>query len=488
MNQKIGRNDSCFCGSGKKYKKCCLEENTPSVTSSDPVDFSWRQLRQLEGAIVDDHLMPYATQELPEEVIKVALTDFFPEDLPEALDKEALFDHLFLPWFLFNWIPDDTFGQEQFDPEKTLAQNYLDVYPEHLDSQKKRFIETMSHSYYSFYSVLHVEVEKSLLVKDILLGTTHTIKERQGTHQLKRGDIVFSRILTLENQSIFIGMAPFVVPAHYQNDMIDFRNWLLKENNKTALTPKVLRKELDIFILEYFFSIMKILFDKPLPIMTNTDDELIQFSKSYFKLSLSPEEALKFLSPLTLEENVKELLQGATKDKSGTIKRIEFPWLAKGNKKHKSWDNTILGHIILEQDKLTLETNSQERTERGKNLLSKYLGEGIAFQKTLIESSEQKMKSSRSAPKTNENSNKLLELPEVQEHLKAMARTHWEHWFDESIPALKNKTPREAARTREGKERLEALLLEYENRDLKKGEHPFKADIPYLRRELCLDS
>lgn len=21
---KIGRNDSCFCGSGKKYKKCCL--------------------------------------------------------------------------------------------------------------------------------------------------------------------------------------------------------------------------------------------------------------------------------------------------------------------------------------------------------------------------------------------------------------------------------------------------------------------------------
>ncbi|MCC2646713.1 MAG: hypothetical protein K0R02_778 [Rickettsiaceae bacterium] len=22
---KIGRNDPCFCGSGKKYKKCCIE-------------------------------------------------------------------------------------------------------------------------------------------------------------------------------------------------------------------------------------------------------------------------------------------------------------------------------------------------------------------------------------------------------------------------------------------------------------------------------
>ena len=24
---KIGRNDSCPCGSGKKYKKCCLQES-----------------------------------------------------------------------------------------------------------------------------------------------------------------------------------------------------------------------------------------------------------------------------------------------------------------------------------------------------------------------------------------------------------------------------------------------------------------------------
>jgi hypothetical protein len=32
MSQKIGRNDPCPCGSGKKYKKCCLEKNSrPTV-------------------------------------------------------------------------------------------------------------------------------------------------------------------------------------------------------------------------------------------------------------------------------------------------------------------------------------------------------------------------------------------------------------------------------------------------------------------------
>jgi uncharacterized protein len=26
MNQKVGRNDPCTCGSGKKYKNCCLNK------------------------------------------------------------------------------------------------------------------------------------------------------------------------------------------------------------------------------------------------------------------------------------------------------------------------------------------------------------------------------------------------------------------------------------------------------------------------------
>jgi SEC-C motif len=38
MNVKIGRNDSCPCGSGKKYKKCCLSrQSSPSSAPS----YSW---------------------------------------------------------------------------------------------------------------------------------------------------------------------------------------------------------------------------------------------------------------------------------------------------------------------------------------------------------------------------------------------------------------------------------------------------------------
>lgn len=489
MNHKIGRNDACTCGSGRKYKKCCMEIEKSFVTNAAPVDFQWLQLRQLEGTIVDQYLLPYATQELPEDIMHCALANFILEDLPESLDKHVLFQYFFLPWFLFNWIPADKFGLKHFNAQKTVAQNYMSVHKERLNSQEKRFIETMSQSYYSFYSVLDVEIEQSLLVKDILLGTTHTIKERQGTHQLKRGDIVLSRILTFDNTSIFIGMAPFVIPARYNTILIDFRKWLIEENNGEVLSAKVLRDEFDGVVLDYFFDIMKILFDNSLPILSNTDGELIQFTKSYFKLEIAPEEALNQLLPLTLEENVDEFLQEAKKDKSGKIKQIEFPWLKKGNKKIKSWDNTVLGHITLEQGRLILEANSQERTQRGKKLLNKYLGKTVLFQKTLIETPEQKVKASpNSKSKKDKESSILRESPEVQEQLKSMAQAHWENWFDESIPALKNKTPREATKTKNGRERLEALLLEYENYDLKQADNIFKADIPYLRKELGLDA
>jgi tetratricopeptide (TPR) repeat protein len=36
MVQKIGRNDPCPCGSGKKYKKCCLQKDAADNTFKHP--------------------------------------------------------------------------------------------------------------------------------------------------------------------------------------------------------------------------------------------------------------------------------------------------------------------------------------------------------------------------------------------------------------------------------------------------------------------
>jgi hypothetical protein len=47
-----------------------------------------------------------------------ALFEFCPGWLSEAIDKELIFEQLFISWMLFNWVPDKDFEIEQFDPQK----------------------------------------------------------------------------------------------------------------------------------------------------------------------------------------------------------------------------------------------------------------------------------------------------------------------------------------------------------------------------------
>lgn len=482
MAEKIGRNDECSCGSGKKYKKCC------STTSNATVfDLAWQNLRQTEGRVVDQHLMPYVTTTLSPDVLKTAIEDLFPE-LPEEIEEHFLIQFV-IPWVLFNWIPDEDFGLSNFNAEQTIAINYLNSSQNKLNSIEKRFIQAMDNTYYSFYCIMEVEHDKSLTVKDLLLGSTHIIKEKQGTHYLKRGDIVFSRLLSLDEQSIFIGMAPLVIPVKYQTNLIDFREWLIEENDNNPLTPDALRIELNLDLFDYFFETLEYLHSNPRPTLVNTDGDLILFSKSHFKLDISIEETLNCLLPLALLKKSDQIIESAKRDKKGQIKSLEFPWLIKGNKKHKDWENTIMGHVTIQKNKLILGTNSEKRTQKGKKLLTKYLGDNIHFQQTLMETLEQKM---NSLPYNNEEQTKtsqdLLQLPEVQEQIKQMAKKHWENWFDSPIPVLNNQTPREAAKTISGRERLEALLLHYERNDHEKNDtiHHFKADIQYIRATLNL--
>jgi hypothetical protein len=392
MSNTLSRNDLCSCGSGKKYKKCCLLTLSSTCTVSNVLDFEWRKLRQLEGSVFDKHLIPYVMKALPDDVMLFAMNDCLPDALPEEIDQGMLFHQFLMPWIFFNWIPNEDFGLEDFHSETTLAENYLGDHKAKLSSNELRFIKAMLDTFYSFYAILEVEKDQSLLVKDILLGTEHRIKERQGTHSLKRGDIIFSRILTWDNQSIFVGMAPFTMLPHYHTALLDFKKWLIEENDGKPLDGNALRNALDVALYDYFFDAIIEAYNKPFSTLANTDGELFQLTTSYFKLKQSPEDTFNQLLSMTLSHDPDDFLQDAKRTKTGKIIEIQFPWLKKGNKKHPQWDNTVWGDVIIKEDKLILHTNSVQRAEKGKKLLVKLLGNTIEFQKLLIESSQQKIK------------------------------------------------------------------------------------------------
>lgn len=492
MSNKLGRNQLCSCGSGKKYKRCCMANNSSS-DHNEVIDFSWHKLLQIESEVLDQHLLPYIVNSIPIELMSSAIFEFCPGGLPEGIDKKLIFDQLFIPWVLFTWTPNKDFEIRKYDSEKTIAGNYIATHRKNLNSVVLCFIEAMNQTYYSFYSILKVVPEKRLVVKDILLGTTHTIKEKIVTRTVKRGDIVFGRILTLDNQAIFTGTAPYSIPASYQNQLFDYKKSLIEENGNQELNPDILRKYSTNELIYYFFEIIDACNNRLLSNLVNTDGDPIIFSKSYFKLNLTPAEVFLKLLPLTLSQDVDNFLGEAKRNAAGKIVEIEFPWLKKGNKTNQAWDNTVMGFIIIKGDKLILETNSQKRSIQGQKLLKRYLGDDVSFEKTLLEAPEQKFRLPANKSNKNDNDedkeegNELLAQPEVQNQLHQIATQHWQDWFDIRIPALANKTPREAARTKEGRERLEALLLIYEqSADKRSKADIFKPNVNYLKQELGL--
>ena len=134
-----------------------------------------------------------------------------------------------------------------------------------------------------------------------------------------------------------------------------------------------------------------------------------------------PKEVLQKLLPLTLSEDADEFLQDAVRDKkSGKLTEIKIPWLKKGNRENKSWDNTVLGHILIKNDNLILETNSDERFNKGKELLNSLLGKAIKFKQRHIESIEQAINKKSGQNKNKKPKENLMELPEVQKHMALM--------------------------------------------------------------------
>jgi hypothetical protein len=73
--------------------------------------------------------------------------------------------------------------------------------------------------------------------------------------------------------------------------------------------------------------------------------------------------------------------------------------------------------------------------------------------------------------------------PELEAIETQLAERHWLSWIDTKVPALGNRTPRKAAKTPRGRERLDALLTEFAR---SAGRRPASAPNLALRRRLGL--
>ena len=79
-----------------------------------------------------------------------------------------------------------------------------------------------------------------------------------------------------------------------------------------------------------------------------------------------------------------------------------------------------------------------------------------------------------------------MQSPQVREQVTEMLFGHFRDWLDSPLPILGKRTPREAVRDADGRESVEAIIVQME-RDAQTKSPPLDAEITHLlRRELGL--
>jgi hypothetical protein len=457
---KIGRNDPCPCGSGKKYKRCCLSPR--SLPADAPADPTWRRLRGL----LENH---------SNEMLRFIGKAYGPSAGFEAwdafgscedLDPDSPFMQLFLPWFFHRWAPDprDTEVVDKSLHDVSPTRAYLAAKEGRLDPLVRSYLESALIAPFSFFEVLACDPGTGLTLRDVMTKEEHPVTERGASRGMERGDLLFGQLVSVDRLTMLEAFNGFCIPPMEKAQIIALRARIASVHQE--ITHEILRDR-DFELLDLVHEIADRVFNPPLPILQNTDGDPISPHKLTFDLKASPQAAFDALRHLAVGDLDEDLLADATRDSAGELRGVRFNWKKLGNKIHTEWDNTVLGWIEIDGASLVAEVNSQARAEAARRNIETALDGDVHYLTSEIESPEQMLADLRRAGgrrggPASEKSERLAQLPEVREKISQMMAGHWERWVNQPLPVLGNRTPMDAVKDPDGREIVESIVIQGE--------------------------
>jgi hypothetical protein len=444
-----GRNDPCPCGSGQKYKKCCLEKQAarPAPALSD-------RLRQPVMAA----LLRYAKRESTEDQRAVARAAFqgaaldgvAEEDLGRLDDLDWGVKHAF---FLLYDFP--------LAGGSTLAQRYLAEREGRLPEDERTLIQRFSESVLRPYEVLDVVLDSGLVLRDLWAGHELRVSERMATRQVRRWDLLAARVVPDDGALVFEGGLYRYPPRLAGELMAALRkeHARLRRRNPGASEELVL-KRCSGFLHQFW--LVHVAFP-PRPRVVTAEGDPLEFGRVVYDI----------VDPAALRQ---ALARSARLVQFGAD---SYDWFEAAGRGH----TRTLGSLAIEGQRLILEVASRERAARGRAMLGALARSAIRYRTTRYESLDHAMarrRRSRDAPEDPE------PPPEAAALIAEMQAEHYRTWPDIPLPALGGRTPRHAARLKTIRPRLIELLKDMQNSEAASPGGP-AYDFGHLWRELGLE-
>lgn len=217
----LNRNDKCYCGSGKKYKNCCMDKDI----EKERLDRKIKLVEEAQAKYAEIYLkmVDFAKEEKFAEYRKSAEEIFY---ILNADSVKAKFEKFFNTYFISDCL---------LEGRKTLAQIYAE---EKKPTDKElRIMNSLINSYVSIYTIEKKDNDKAVL-KDCLLNETVNTDDVKLLKDFNEGDSIIARIVEVNGLRILIDITVKITEST-KDFMVEDMDKLYEQNKEEWISKKI---------------------------------------------------------------------------------------------------------------------------------------------------------------------------------------------------------------------------------------------------------
>jgi len=438
----ISRNRLCPCGSGRKYKHCCLNRRSEPATEELRIA---RRYHDAGNRLFAD-ILAWATRKFGKRALTQALEEVLLGDDPGA---EA---NLAMPWLVLHHPIEG----------RSPLEHYLAERGDRLSAEDRAVLETQRGAWLSVWEVTSIKPGEGLEIRDALTHESRFVHDANASRSVERWCLLLAYVEDHPGVSVLNGVHPSPLQPEEAEALLSDARQKLRVRTRPAPVERLRDPELAMTLIQNW---ELALFQReqraaqPLRLQ-NTDGDTLLLTVDHFDITPGEQkEVTRRLEAMPLVSDV---------DDDGGV--LRFACSKPGNAMHRSWTNTTVGVIELRGDRLRVETNSIARADALRREIEAALGalaKHRAREHTDPNVAMARAERSRGAATAPE----APPPPELQAVFRQYLDQHWAGWLDTQLPALDGLTPRAAAARPADRRRLVTLLKECEVREGRKPGH-----------------
>ncbi|HEM62259.1 MAG TPA: hypothetical protein ENO24_08210 [Chloroflexi bacterium] len=201
---RIGRNDPCPCGSGKKYKHCCLRKETLGQAEAMGRERAWETMAE--------KLLDFAREPRFQPDLVTAFDLFwngvYTIDQVGSLEPGQVMN--FLDWFAHDY--------RTASDGRRIVEIFVQERGGEISEHEKTAAQADSEALFSAFEVTAVEEGQSVHLSDQFSGEQAQVPHTPNLHGLKEGHVLLARLAQWDDSSRFSWIS-MLVPPEFEEDL-----------------------------------------------------------------------------------------------------------------------------------------------------------------------------------------------------------------------------------------------------------------------------